>query len=203
MIMWLANSAQVRPSTQSMPGKQCHQQIPALMSLALPFLNHAIYMSNETFHLVLQWWLSTVLLPRTTALGIGTISKCLRNQVLTAHPTRACNLCVTRLLVVRTVVMRRPKCQALESQLLCLEASYLYKVIWCICGCGLHTPFIKLGLIKIPTAEECTHKHLETAWPCAYFALLLFGIKWVLNTCKTLYWFPGLMITWIIMFNRC
>lgn len=124
-------------------------------------------------------------------------TKCLQ------HTPQGPAICVTRLLVVRTVVMKRPKCQALESQVLCLEASYLYKVIWCICGCGLHTPFIKLGLIKIPTAEEWTHKHLETAWPCAYFALLLFGIKWVLNTCKTLYWFPGLMITWIIVFNRC
>lgn len=65
-------------------------QIPVLLLLVLPFLNHAIYMNNETFHL-------TVLSPWTTALGIGTISKFLRNQSAHSTPARTRNQCVIRL----------------------------------------------------------------------------------------------------------
>lgn len=64
-------------------------QIPVL--LLLPLLNHVIYMNNGLFTLL------TVVSPWTTALGIGTISKFLRNQSAHSTPTRTCNQCVIRL----------------------------------------------------------------------------------------------------------
>lgn len=60
--------------------------------------------------------------PFNTALGIDTISKCLRNQSATEHPQGSAIGVSQGYKVVLTVVMRRPKCQALESQLFCLEA---------------------------------------------------------------------------------